>query len=285
MSPHTQSAYATDLAAFLDFLAVHRGGRLTLADLLALAPADFRGYLAQRRTRGYAPPSTARAMAVVRSFYRHLARSRGLANPALDAVRTPKVPRSIPKALAIDEAQAAIDALGDGDGLPWVAARDAAVLTLLYGAGLRIAEALGLDRADAPTGGSIVVRGKGNKERMVPILPAIVTATSRYLELCPHRLRPHDPLFVGVRGKRLKAGIVQARMRALRRSIGLPETATPHALRHSFATHLLAFGGEAADLRTIQELLGHASLSTTQLYTEVDSARLLAVYDKAHPKA
>jgi len=286
MAAHTLAAYRRDLGQFLDFLADHIGGVPALAELGALKPADFRSYLAMRRGRDYAAASTARAFSAVRTFFRFLARRDLVVNPALAAVRTPKLPRSVPKALAIEETRAAIAAAGvPGAGPAWIAARDAAVLTLLYGAGLRIAEALGLDRGDVPASGSLIVRGKGNKERLVPILPAIAAAIERYLALCPFALDPDGPLFVGARGRRLKAGIVQARMRTLRAALGLPDTATPHALRHGFATHLLALGGEAADLRTIQELLGHASLSTTQRYTEVDSARLLAVYAKAHPKA
>lgn len=197
-------------------------------------------------------------------------------------LRTPRLPHGIPKALAEDEACDAIAAIEDADTAPWVGKRDRAMFTLLYGCGLRIGEALSLDRHQAPRGDTMAVTGKGNKQRLVPVLPAVAEAIADYLAACPHPLKPDDPLFVGVRGGRLQAGIVQRRMRDLRRELGLPETATPHALRHSFATHLLAGGG---DLRTIQELLGHASLSTTQRYTAVDGGRLAAVYRDAHPRA
>lgn len=281
-SPHTLDAYAHDLAEFLEFMSGHTGGPLGLGTLAGLRLADFRAWLAHRQNRGLARTSTARALSTVRGFFRRLEKTGVGGNGAISVLRTPKVPQSIPKALSEDEAFTAIAAAAEMADEPWVARRDAAILTLLYGAGLRIGEALGLDRRDVPAGPALRVTGKGNKERVVPLLPVVLEAIAEYLDACPHRLAPDGPLFVGKRGGRLAPAQVQATLRKVRRALGLPETATPHALRHSFATHLLAGGG---DLRTIQELLGHASLSTTQRYTAVDTARLSEVYRLAHPRA
>mgnify|MGYP002631017612 CR=1 FL=1 len=281
-SPNTLSAYGRDLTEFLDFLALHLGGPLTLEKLSALRVGDFRAWLAARANRGLARSSTARALATLRGFFRRLERRDLAHNAAITTLRTPKVPKSVPKALSPDEALRVIDATADMAAEPWVAKRDAAIMVLLYGAGLRIGEALALNRCDAPAGPAMRITGKGNKERVVPLLPVVVDAISEYLGACPHALTQKGPLFVGKRGKRLQPSQLQATMRGARRALGLPETATPHALRHSFATHLLAGGG---DLRTIQELLGHASLSTTQRYTAVDMARLAEVYAAAHPRA
>ena len=282
-SPHTVAAYDRDLAAFLRFLTEHLGGAPSLAKLGRLGRADFRGWLARRAGAGLSAASTARALSVVRGFFRYLARHRGLGNAALAAVATPRLPRPVPKALSAAEAADALDAVGDLAERPWIAKRDRALLTLLYGCGLRIGEALALNRADAPrAGASLVVTGKGNKQRAVPVLPVVAAAIDDYLAVCPFGGGPEAPLFVGARGARLGPRRVQGRLQDLRALIGLPALATPHALRHSFATHLLAGGG---DLRAIQELLGHASLSTTQRYTEVDSAALLRVYEAAHPRA
>ena len=280
-SPHTLAAYGRDVAAFLDFATDHLGAPPALADLALFTAADFRSWLAHRARRGLDRSSTARAMSVVRSFFRFLDRTGRATNPALGAVRTPKVARPVPRALAAEDALELVDAAGEAK-TPWIALRDAALLMLLYGAGLRIGEALGLAQREAPAGESMTVTGKGNRQRMVPILPVIADAIAAYRAACPFDPGPDGPLFVGARGKRLNAGVVQRAIREMRARLGLPETATPHALRHSFATHLLASGG---DLRTIQELLGHASLSTTQRYTAVDAARLTAVYAKAHPRA
>jgi integrase/recombinase XerC len=281
-SVHTIAAYRSDLAAFLDFLAEHRGAEPSLVELSALAPADFRAYLAHRAAQTFKRSSTARALSMLRGFFRFLDR-RGLArNAALAAVKSPKLPRSVPKALSAEDAAATLDTKQDWRA-PWIGMRDAAILTLLYGCGLRLAEALGLTRREAPLApGTLVVTGKGNKTRRVPVLPAVAEAMQAYLALCPYDLARGDALFVGLRGGPLNPRLVQRRMEELRAELGLPETASPHALRHSFATHLLAGG---ADLRAIQELLGHASLSTTQRYTAVDAARLIAIYDKAHPRA
>ena len=283
-SAHTLSAYRRDLTQFLEFLSGHLGGLPGLKDLRSLRTADFRAWLAARASDGLSRTSVARSLSVVRGFFRWLARRGLVENAALTTLRTPKVPRSVPKALAADEAIETLELAKDLAAKPWTGKRDAAILALLYGCGLRIGEALSLTRAEAPRPGQeeLRVTGKGNKERAVPLLPGVIEAVQDYLAACPFALEPADPLFVGARGKALGARRVQETVAALRAALGLPATATPHALRHSFATHLLAGG---ADLRAIQELLGHASLSTTQRYTEVDIAGLLSVYDRAHPRA
>ncbi|MGB8843435.1 MAG: tyrosine recombinase XerC, partial [Aliidongia sp.] len=221
---------------------------------------------------------------VLRGFFRFLDRRGYAKNDALSVLRGPRLPRAVPKPLSIEDAAAALDAADLGQGEAWISARDGAILTLLYGSGLRLGEALDLTRREAPLPGlaTLTITGKGNKQRLVPLLPVVGEAVAAYLALCPYRLAPDGPLFVGQRGGQLNPRMVQRLMEQLRVSLGLPETATPHALRHSFATHLLGGGG---DLRAIQELLGHASLSTTQRYTEIDAAGLMAVYAKAHPRA
>ncbi len=283
-SPHTLSAYERDLFQFLEFLAGHLGGAPSLADLQSLRPADFRAWLAACHGRGLARTSVARALSVVRGFFRWLAREGFVDNPALATLRTPRVPRSVPKAISAEDAIDVVDTVAELSRDDWIGKRDTAVLTLLYGCGLRVGEALAITRRQAPVAGQEVLRvtGKGRKQRLVPLMPAVTDAIADYLAHCPYVLAPDAPLFRGARGKPLQARRVQERMAELRGLLGLPETATPHALRHSFATHLLAGGG---DLRAIQELLGHASLSTTQRYTDVDVAGLLSVYEKAHPRA
>lgn len=281
-SVHTVAAYRSDLAAFFAFMADHLGGAPALAELASLRVADFRSYLAHRQNQGLGATSLARALSAVRSFFGFLERGGLVHTPALAAVRTPKRPRAVPRPLAVDEAMELIAEASCAAEGGWVRLRDAAIFTLLYGCGLRISEALGLDRGVLPLGRSLVVTGKGAKQRLVPVLPVVSEAVEAYAAAAPFVLGPADPLFVGVRGARLNAGIVQKRMRGLRAALGLPDSATPHALRHSFATHLLAGGG---DLRSIQELLGHASLGTTQRYTEVDASRIMEVYDAAHPRA
>jgi integrase/recombinase XerC len=280
-SAHTVAAYGRDLAFFLDFLTAHIGEQPTLAGLSALALADFRAYLAHRAAQ-VERRSVARGLSVVRGFIRFLERNGVASSPALTVLRAPMLPRAIPKPLSVADAAEIIEAPAGIATSAWQATRDIAVLTLLYGSGLRISEALGLSRAAAPLGEQITITGKGNKQRLVPVLPVVRQAVADYLAICPHPLAADGPLFVGARGGPLSPRVVQRQMETLRRALGLPETATPHALRHSFATHLLAGGG---DLRAIQELLGHASLSTTQRYTAVDSASLLAVYQAAHPRA
>lgn len=283
-SSHTLAAYRRDLAAFLSFLAGHLGKPACLADLPALARADFRAWLAARSAAELQAASTARALSVVRNFFRFLAKRSLGGNAVLSTMRTPRLPHAIPKALTAQEAEDAVDAVG---GKSWIAKRDMAILFLLYGCGLRLGEALSLNRRDAQWARgdevqTLMVMGKGRKQRAVPVLPAVAAAMEGYLADCPYGGDPEAPLFRGARGARLNPRLVQLRLERLREQLSLPATATPHALRHSFATHLLAGGG---DLRAIQELLGHASLSTTQRYTEVDTAALLAVYDKAHPRA
>jgi integrase/recombinase XerC len=282
-SPHTVAAYGRDLVAFLDFLSDHLGTLPGIADLGALTPADFRAFLAARAQDDIKRSSSARGLSVLRSFFRFLDRRGIVRNAALAAVGTPKLPKPVPKALSVDDAASALDTVEELASQPWLGLRDAAILTLLYGCGLRIGEALSLTRRAAPlTPGTMTVLGKGSKERLVPVLPAVAAATRAYVDACPYRLTPDDLLFVGARGGPLNPRIVQGQMAKLRAALGLPDGATPHALRHSFATHLLAGGG---DLRAVQELLGHASLSTTQRYTAIDAARLAAVYDEAHPRA
>ncbi|MEE8386540.1 MAG: tyrosine recombinase XerC [Dehalococcoidia bacterium] len=282
VSPHTLAAYQRDLDAFLQFLAEHLGGPPGLSQLEALSTTDFRAYLARRAGGGLSRGSTARAMSALRGFFRHLNR-RGLTQSnAIATVRSPKLPRSVPKPLSPEEARDVIDSAGTLNDMPWIAKRDIALMILLYGCGLRIGEALDLKRADVPSGDAMTVTGKGNKQRLVPVLPVVREAIADYLAGCPYHLAGDGPLFVGARGGRLNPGVVQRQMRQLRAGLGLPDSATPHALRHSFATHLLAGGG---DLRSIQELLGHASLSTTQRYTDVNADHLLAVYRAAHPRA
>ena len=280
-APLTLEAYERDLLAFLDFLSEHLGAPASLQSLRDLTRGDLRAWLAARAGRDLKATSTARALSVVRGFFRFLAR-RGLAeNAAILALRNPKLPRAVPKALSEAEAMDALAHIGELSGDPWIAKRDAALLTLLYGCGLRLGEALSLTRADvkAARQGRLKVTGKGRKQRVVPVLPVVAAALDDYVAASPFE---HDPLFLGARGGALNPRIVQDKLQRLRLLLGLPATATPHALRHSFATHLLAGGG---DLRAIQELLGHASLSTTQRYTEVDAAGLLAVYEHAHPRA
>jgi len=283
-SHHTCEAYLRDLRAFLQFLAHHLGDSVRIDDLSGLRAADFRAYLARRRADGLSAASRARALSAIRSFFAHLHRTGTLDNQAIGGVRAPKLGHGVPKPVSEKAALAMLAKVAVAGARPWVAARDVAILTMLYGCGLRISEALGLDCADVPEHGadSLIVSGKGGKERLTPLLPAVAEAIATYQAVCPHPRARRAPLFVGVRGGRLDPGIVQATVRRLRSSLGLPDTATPHALRHSFATHLLARGG---DLRTIQELLGHQSLSTTQRYTEVESGHLLKVYTAAHPRA
>jgi integrase/recombinase XerC len=282
MSAHTLRAYVGDVRAFLGFIAGHRGGPASLSTLAGLTLADFRAWLAARSGEGAAAATRARGLSAVRSFFRHLDRSGTLHNPALAALGGPKLPRSLPKALTEADAAGTIEAAA---GLPeeaWIGRRDRALLLLLYGAGLRLGEALGLTGRDLPREGRMVVRGKGRKERLVPVLPIVAEAIADYLAACPFPAGPDRPLFLGVRGGPLNPGVAERQVRRLRHLLGLPASATPHALRHSFATHLLA---EGADLRSIQELLGHASLSTTQRYTALDDRRLLGIYESAHPRA
>jgi integrase/recombinase XerC len=287
MSPKTVEAYARDTTQFLGFLAEHLGGKVTLARLVKLTPADVRAFMASRRADGIGSRSLMRGLAGMRSFTRYLEREGKGRVSALSAVRAPKIGKTLPKPISVSAAKelADVDLRAGEEREPWIFARDAAVLALLYGSGLRISEALGLKRKEVPApgkGDAITVTGKGNKQRMVPVLAQVLVLIADYVKSCPYDLPPDGPLFVGARGGPLLPRIVQLAMARLRGALGLPETATPHALRHSFATHLLARGG---DLRAIQELLGHASLSTTQIYTAIDAERLMDVYRSAHPRA
>lgn len=280
----TVEAYQRDISDFLNFQTRHLEHRPMLEDLQGLNARDFRAYMAYRR-RGdtpLSPTSIARHLSAIRTFYRYLERRFSLKNNALPLIKGPRVTRPLPKALSVDGARELMEAGSFDDKIPWIEARNKAVMTLLYGAGLRISEALSITGQDYPLGESLMLTGKGGKTRLVPILPIIQDAVARYVALCPYSLIMREPLFRGLRGKPLQAGIIQKEIRQLRRYLGLPETATPHALRHSFATHLLAGGG---DLRTIQQLLGHESLSTTQRYTDVDAKALMSVHKRAHPRA
>ncbi len=284
LSPKTLEAYRRDVRQFLSFLAGHLGGAPSLAALATLEPADVRAFLSARRSENIGSRSLMRALAGLRAFARFLERGGKGKVGALAAVRAPKVAKTLPRPLPVAAAKHFADpdlAAGDGRS-PWIHARDAAVLALLYGCGLRISEALGLKRGNVGGRDALTVTGKGRKERMVPLIAPVQKLVTSYLALCPFDLPEHGPLFVGAKGGPLSPRLVQLVMARLRGALGLPETATPHALRHSFATHLLARGG---DLRSIQELLGHASLSTTQIYTEVDADRLIAAYRSAHPRA
>ncbi len=287
LSPKTSEAYARDLRQFLEFLVEHWGRRVTLAGFAALEASDIRAFMAMRRASDIGGRSLMRALAGLRSFGRFLEREGKGKVGALSAIRAPKIGKSLPKPIQM----AAAKRLADADERagetrdPWIWARDAAVMALLYGSGLRISEALGLKRRDVPLPGAgdvLVVTGKGNKTRMVPVLQNVLALVQDYVAMCPHPLSAEGPIFVGARGGPLNARIIQLTMERLRGALGLPDSATPHALRHSFATHLLSRGG---DLRAIQELLGHASLSTTQIYTGIDAERLLEVYKTAHPRA
>ena len=285
-SAHTVAAYGRDLADYLDFLREHQGALPSLGSLTRIDTRDLRAFLASR-SGSLGKTSLARRLSVVRGFHRFLDRRYDRGNDAALTMRGPRLPKSLPKPLTEADAIEVMDAaeLPTSDAAePWIGARDAAIVTLLYGCGLRLSEALGLTRAmaPAPESRSLIVTGKGGKQRLVPLLPAVGETIAAYLALCPYTLVSYGPLFVGAKGGPLNPRLVQRLMVRLRGGLGLPDTATPHALRHSFATHLLAAGG---DLRSIQELLGHASLSTTQRYTGVDAARLLAVYEKAHPRA
>lgn len=283
LSENTLEAYERDTRQFLTFLTGHIGGPAAISDIRELRPADLRAFLAHRRKQGSGPRSLGRHLAGLRSFLRYLEK-RGLVNAAgAGAIRSPKQPKSLPKPLSGSQALTVVSNEAQMHEEPWIAARNAAVLTLLYGCGLRISEALDLTPADfGNKTAALRVTGKGNKTRLVPLLPAVAEAVATYSKLCPYHLEEAEPLFRGARGGKLQPAIIQREMQRLRSALGLPDSATPHALRHSFATHLLGGGG---DLRTIQELLGHASLSTTQVYTGVDAARLLDVYDRAHPRA
>jgi integrase/recombinase XerC len=287
LSPKTLEAYARDVRQCLMFLSERWGALVTLPGFAALEASDIRAFMASRRADGIGGRSLMRALAGLRSFGRFLEREGKGKVGALSAIRAPKVGKSLPKPIQMAAAKRFTEA-GERAGEnrePWIWARDAAVMALLYGSGLRISEALGLKRRDVPLPGAgdvLIVTGKGNKTRMVPVLRNVLALIQDYVAMCPHPLPPEAPIFAGARGGPLRARIIQLTMERLRGALGLPDSATPHALRHSFATHLLTRGG---DLRAIQELLGHASLSTTQIYTGIDTERLFEVYRTAHPRA
>lgn len=279
---NTLKAYQSDVLGFLAFMTQHNGAGQGLGPIAQVGIRDMRSWMAHERGRGVGARSLARALSAVKSFYRWLAEREGFEPTAVLSTRAPKFQAKLPRPLAEEAAATMIDTVELQAREPWVAARDSAVVTLLYGCGLRISEALGLTGADAPLPDVLRIMGKGGKERIVPVIDAARDAVAAYIKACPYQTAPTAPLFRGVRGGPLSPRAIQKVMEQARMQLGLPATATPHAMRHSFATHLLAAGG---DLRTIQELLGHASLSTTQAYTAVDAARLMEVYDKAHPKA
>jgi integrase/recombinase XerC len=279
---NTITAYGRDVAGYLAFLATHRGGAEGTASLTTLAIQDIRAWMAHERGRGLSARSLARALSAVKGFTAWLADRDGADATAILSTRGPKFRRKLPRPLSEDGARAMLDTVGDQSREDWIAARDTAVVTLLYGCGLRISEALGLTGADHPLPDVLRITGKGDKTRLVPVLPTARAAVAQYARLCPYDLSRNAPLFRGARGGALNPRLIALVMEKTRLQLGLPATATPHALRHSFATHLLSAGG---DLRAIQELLGHASLSTTQAYTAVDAARLMEVYEKAHPRA
>ena len=284
VSQNTLTAYERDTRQFLSFLTAHLGNPPAISDVSGLKPADFRAFLASRRRDGTANRSLGRNLAGIRSLLAHLERKDGINAAGVRAVRAPRQPKSLPRPLTLADARRVINFDEQLNEEPWIAARNAAVLTLLYGCGMRISEALSLTPSDldGASASGLRITGKGGKVRLVPVLPAAIRAVEDYKLLCPFTLSPGEALFRGARGGPLNPAVLQRDMARLRGALGLPDSATPHALRHSFATHLLGRGG---DLRTIQELLGHASLSTTQVYTGVDTARLLDIYDAAHPRA
>ncbi|MBB5514336.1 integrase/recombinase XerC [Rubricella aquisinus] len=277
-SPHTIDAYRRDVAGFLGFLVIHQGEGAGRVALGKVTQSDMRAYVANARGRGLSARSAARSLSAVKSFFRWLADVEGIEGTAVHAARSPRAKKRLPRPISADAASEMIE-IAAATEPRWVGARDAAVLTLLYGLGLRISEALSLTGGDAPLGDVLTIRGKGGKERQLPVLPVAAQAVEAYVALCPHPLERHAPLFRGVRGGPFSARLVAKRVAEIRAELGLPETTTPHALRHSFATHLLNAGG---DLRAIQELLGHASLQSTQIYTGLDEAKLMDVYRKAH---
>ncbi|HET7410917.1 MAG TPA: tyrosine recombinase XerC [Paracoccaceae bacterium] len=278
-SPKTLDAYRRDVAGLLGFMGRHTGGPMGMSALGAVGITDLRAWMAARRRDGISARSLARELSAVRGFYHWLDRAHGVHCAAVHAVRTPKVAARLPRPVAAPDARRLVAAAGH-HAEPWIAARDTAALTLIWGAGLRIAEALSLRQRDAPLPETLRVTGKGGKEREIPILPAARAAVECYRALCPLPAGPDGALFLGARGGPLSPRVLQKAMATARQALGLPATATPHALRHSFATHLMHAGG---DLRAIQQLLGHASLSTTQVYTAVDQGHLMEVYERAHP--
>lgn len=281
-SGHTAAAYGRDLAVFLNFLQDYTAGTPSFKTLKDMEVTDFRAYLAARTQAGISRTSLARNLSTLRNFFKFLERNALLSNPAIGVIHSPSLPKALPKPLTREQAVNVIKTAGELQEEPWLAKRDMAFVTLLYGCGLRISEALALDVKDRPKAEMMTILGKGRKERVVPVLPIVRQAIEAYLKSRPDGAPANAPLFIGVRGERVNPGVMQRQMRRIREMLGLPDTATPHALRHSFATHLLSGGG---DLRTIQELLGHESLSTTQRYTGLDADTMMDVYTHAHPRA
>jgi integrase/recombinase XerC len=279
---NTVEAYRRDVARYLKFLSNHQGGAEGIATIAATSQTDLRAWMAEERARGLSARSLARALSAVKTFSAWTADRTGRDATTVLSARGPKFRRKLPRPLSEDGAAAVLSSIGDDAREDWIAARDTAVVTLLYGLGLRISEALSLTGAEHPLPETLRITGKGDKTRLVPVIPAAARAVATYAALCPFDLGPGTPLFRGVRGGPVNPRLIQSAMERARLRLGLPATATPHALRHSFATHLLSAGG---DLRAIQELLGHASLSTTQAYTAVDAARLMEVYENSHPRA
>jgi integrase/recombinase XerC len=281
LSAHTLSAYGRDLDDFTQFMVTHLSHAMTLDQFVQIPLKDWRSWLAYRQHRGLSARSTARAISVLRGFNRYLQNQEVPYNLALNQLRSPRIKKGLPKPITESQAQELVDDIETLAQESWVGQRDKALMALLYGTGLRIHEALNLNGDVLPLGDSLVIRGKGGKQRIVPLLPAVVEEIETYCQECPFPITSHDPLFRGLKGGRLNPSIVQKNLRLYRRSMGLPEFLTPHALRHSCATHLL---GSSNDLRAVQELLGHASLSTTQIYTEVDQVKLVQTYAQAHPR-
>jgi len=281
-SSHTVRAYVATGERLVAFLQEHEGEVPTSASLLALGQSDLRAFLASRRGEGLANRSTARELSALRGFLNFVAKSTDTPDYVPPVMKGPRIRRSLPRPIAPNQVMDLAHEIADRDARAWVQARDWAIILLLYGCGLRISEATGLAGDVLPVEDTLLLTGKGNKQRIVPVLPPVREAIARYVELCPHNIGRADPLFRGTRGGALSPALVRRMMQQARTALGLPDSATPHALRHSFATHLLAGG---ADLRSLQELLGHASLSSTQIYTEVDAAHLLDVYENAHPRA
>ncbi len=282
VSDHTLAAYTGDVADFLSFINTHTGTAVSLKTLEGLHVRDFRGWLAARMARELSASSSARALSSIKNLFRYLQKHHGISGTELMHLRAPKLKKPVPKALTKDHSLHATTTIGELQNEGWVGARDIALLTLIYGTGLRISEALSVTLASVRNSQGLRITGKGNKQRIVPLLPVVVDAIENYVRACPHTITPNGTLFFGMRGGPLDPAVFQLQLRKLRGLLGLPETATPHAFRHSFATHLLEGG---ADLRSLQELLGHASLSTTQRYTAVDKTRLVSAYKNAHPRA
>lgn len=283
MSVHTVAAYEGDLQQFITFLEIHLGKSINVEDLLILQIRDFRAWLAHRSKKQYTHRSTARALSVIRNFYRFLTKGGYTTNPALASIRSPRITVGLPRPLSVEQATNLVEDIDMMAHEAWIGYRDRALFTLIYSCGLRLGEALSLTRKQAPMDvETLLIQGKGKKERLVPVLPITSDILKDYIRLCPYVLAPDGPLFIGAKGGKLQPAVAQKVMRNYRRTVGLPDTATPHSLRHSCATHLMNASG---DLRSIQELLGHASLSTTQVYTDVDTTRLLNIYNTTHPRA